>query len=194
VAPTTTPAPTPTPEPAPPGSLAIVTVDADGDPLGLEGACYTVTGATDLAPVCDGDPDDADPAAGTVRLDGLATGAYTVAQTRAPDGFVVAATASVAVAPAAVTEVDLVNLPAPAETGSLVVAATGPGGDPIGGGCYRLVGADGETVAEACDNDRSDTRNDPGRVAFAGLAAGAYTVTRRGRRRGSPKPRSGRSR
>lgn len=171
-----TPIPTPTAEPAEPGAVAITAVGEDGAPLGLPGACYAVADNGQRVRACDNDDRDADPAEGIVLIEDLAPGGYTVSQTRAPAGYVVADPVRIRVEPGTVAEVDVVNLAVPPASGSLLVTTGGPDGAAQGGACYRVLDADGDVLAAICDNGPSDLDPAPGAVGFAGLPAGSVTV------------------
>ncbi|HEU5433003.1 MAG TPA: SpaA isopeptide-forming pilin-related protein, partial [Thermomicrobiales bacterium] len=177
VAPTATTVPTvaPTETPAP-GTVEIHAVDAQGQAVDAVGACYAISGATNLAPVCDNGRDDADGRPGVVSIQGVPAGAYTVAQTTPPQGFAAARPAGVQVEPGQTARVEVVVAPLPAPTGSLVVSNIGPDGSLIGGGCFSVLDDSGNVAAQACDNDRNDRDNRAGVVGFANLDAGQYTV------------------
>ncbi|HET7093510.1 MAG TPA: carboxypeptidase-like regulatory domain-containing protein, partial [Thermomicrobiales bacterium] len=66
-APTATTAPTAAPTATPePGTIEIHAVDAQGQAVDAAGACYAISGETDLAPVCDNGRDDANDQPGVV--------------------------------------------------------------------------------------------------------------------------------
>ncbi|MCC6313552.1 MAG: hypothetical protein IT337_06030, partial [Thermomicrobiales bacterium] len=175
-----TPEATPTPPPAAPGVLVITAVGEDGNPIGLPGACYTLAGGPLLAPVCDNGVDDTDPAIGTVRIEGVPAGTYTVSQTRAPEGYLIAAPVKIAVVSQEEAAATVTNQPIPAPTGSLTIAVVGPGDTALGGACFRLTDADDAVAAEGCDNGPTDTNPAPGAIGFAGLPAGSYIVSQTG--------------
>ncbi|HEU0114069.1 MAG TPA: SpaA isopeptide-forming pilin-related protein, partial [Thermomicrobiales bacterium] len=159
-----------------PGPIEIHAVDAQGHAVEAAGACYAVTGATDLAPVCDNGRDDAEPAPGVVSIEGVPPGVYTVAQTTPPQGFAAARPTGAQVEPGQTARVEVVVAPLPAPTGSLVVSNVGPDGSLIGGGCFSVLDGNGNVAAQACDNDRADRDNRAGVVGFANLDAGQYTI------------------
>ncbi|HEX5500766.1 MAG TPA: SpaA isopeptide-forming pilin-related protein, partial [Thermomicrobiales bacterium] len=176
-APTETAVPTAAPTETPaPGTIEIHAVDAQGQAVDAAGACYAVSGATDLAPVCDNGRDDANDQPGIVNIAGVPAGSYTVAQTTPPQGFAAARPAGAEVQSGQTVRVEVVVAPLPAPTGSLVVSNTGPDGAAIGGGCFSVLDGSGNVAAQACDNDRNDRDNRAGVVGFAGLDAGQYTV------------------
>lgn len=168
--------PTATPEPAPPGSLAVTALNPDGSPVALEGFCYDLRGPVELARVCDNGPDDSDPSPGTIRVDGLPIGAWTIAQARAPQGYELAGNSRARVESDTVTDVAVTTRPVTPATGSLLVTTVDPGDSALGGACYRVLDAAGDPQAEVCDNDRRDTDNRNGAVGIAGLAAGPATI------------------
>jgi len=87
------------------GIVIVQVVDEDGTtPIG--GACLELTGPTTVQ-VCDNGPEDLDPGVGSLELDGLPAGEYTVA-VLAPDGYEPTGNpATVAIAPDQVTTVVL---------------------------------------------------------------------------------------
>ena len=164
------------PEPSEPGSLRIVSVNEQGGPIGIGGECYDVNGVEAQARVCDGSADDVDGTPGVLQLDGLPAGPYTIAQTRAPEGYQLAGATQAEVASLSLTELAVVNVAIPAATGSLSIETVDEAGNLVGGACYGVVDAVGETVSRICDGDRDDRANPRGVVEIANLPAGPATV------------------
>jgi hypothetical protein len=163
-----TPAPTETPE-AETGSLLINKVDEEGNPLA--GACFALSGAADAGPVCDNRDGDGDTADGTILINGLAEGEYTVTETTPPTGYAAAADQNVTIAagdqPATV---EFINRQTAPETGDVRISSTAQDGGPAGGGCYTV----GATAV--CDNGEGDADAAPGQVLVEGLIVGTYGV------------------
>ena len=155
------------------GAVAVAVVDLDGGEIeALPGACFGLTGAAEVAAVCDNEGGDADPAAGVVRLDGVPAGDYTLTQTRATDGFTAGADLPVTVVAGETSEVEVENAPTPPATGSLIAVVQTADGTPIGGSCVSLAGPE----TQVCDNGlESDV--ELGRIRFDGLTPGLYTLT-----------------
>ncbi|MGE3797709.1 MAG: SpaA isopeptide-forming pilin-related protein [Thermomicrobiales bacterium] len=153
----------------PAGRLAIASVDDEGNPIG--GACFGLSGAADVGPVCDNDEADLDPESGTIEIATIPTGLYTLEETTAPDGFMASAPQSVEIALDELTSVEIVHSAGTAETGSLRIRTVDADANPVGGACFSW------GSGSQCDNLSGD--NDPavGEILITGLVAGEYTVT-----------------
>ena len=78
-----------------------------------------VNGPADTGPICDDDSSDADPAVGSILINGLLEGNYTVVQQSAADGYGPAAPAAASVAVNETVTVDITNTAAAPELGSV---------------------------------------------------------------------------
>ena len=151
----------------------------DGAGAALPGACVEVyaaargqTGAA-VARACDADDGAADGAT-TVRH--LAPGEYVAVEVSAPAGYAPAPDQSFTVTGRSGFDFAAERRPlpiAPAST-SLTIYPVAARGEPLAGGCYRLVGP--ADVGPVCDGDASDTAPLPGQVRIDGLAAGEYAL------------------
>ncbi|MEJ7762424.1 MAG: SpaA isopeptide-forming pilin-related protein, partial [Thermomicrobiales bacterium] len=156
-----------------PGSVEVVILDDEGDRLA--GVCFGLTGSgeiSDIAAVCDGEDGDDAVDDGVLTISGITPGDYTLTGTRTPDGFVAVADQPVTIEPGTTTRVEVRYQATPAETGSIVVRATGPDGEPVAGACFTIA-----TPRDAtCDGDDDDAAPEDGAVRFDDLAVGDYVV------------------
>jgi len=166
---TSVPTETPTPEPTT-GDLVIDKVDENGAPVA--GACFSVDGN---AQVCDNGDGDADPAAGSIRIEGILAGDVTVTETQAPEGFLTADPQTITVPAGSEANAQFVDQLAPPPTGSFRVVKRDDGGNRIDGSCWTLTGA--ETFGPYCDNDDNDLDDRSGVIEVQNIPVGDYTLT-----------------
>lgn len=162
-------------EAALPGDLIVTLVDANGAPIG--GACFQLErDGVVVAEECD--IEDNFPFNGNTGFFGVPSGEYTLIQSTAPEGTEPAPDTQVTV-PANGEETVTVTAPAPEETpvpeGDIVVLRQDDAGNAVGGACFQLVDASGNTVGEpVCDED-GDLPDD-GRIGFFDVPAGDYQL------------------
>jgi hypothetical protein len=169
-----------------PGILIVQVVGVDGTTIG--GACLELIGAS-TASVCDDGEGDVDPSPGSIELDGLPDGEYTVT-VLPPEGFEPAGDAGTLVVLAGQVSslsitlqptgrVDVVpptTVPAgsTAEGGAVVIQLVAEDGvTPIVGACLELTGPD---VYSVCDNGEGDIDPTAGSIELDGLPNGDYIV------------------
>lgn len=78
------------------GSVQILKTDPDGNPLG--GACFELSGASDIGPVCDNGGSDTNGEDGIIAIVDVVTGDYALSETDAPEGYSIGADINMAVA------------------------------------------------------------------------------------------------
>ncbi|MFN8589922.1 MAG: SpaA isopeptide-forming pilin-related protein [Thermomicrobiales bacterium] len=182
--PTATPEPeataTPLPQqeveqPATTGGLTVINLDPDGNLIG--GGCFSVADPSGqvVAERCDNQRGDLDSSPAVIGFGGLAAGAYTLNQTRAPEGFATASALPIDVGPDGL-RVDVVSEPAKPETGAVEFATFDDAGNAVPGLCYTLAGNAG-SFGPFCDNGEGDTSTEPGVLAVSGLPTGTYEAT-----------------
>lgn len=154
------------------GMLAVVNLAPDNTLLG--GGCFNVSDAAGTVVVerCDNAPGDFDNTPGVIAFGALPAGTYTIAQTRAPQGFAPAAPVQIEHG-AAQTAVDIVSAAAEVETGTVELEAVDDEGNPAPGQCYTLTGAAGE-FGPFCDDGEGDASGEPGVLVVEGLPTGTY--------------------
>ncbi|MEZ4506746.1 MAG: SpaA isopeptide-forming pilin-related protein, partial [Thermomicrobiales bacterium] len=152
------------------GQIRILKVDQDGG-ASLGGACFTID---DGLPVCDNNTGDLDPAEGVILVDATA-GDRTVTEVTAPEGYdPVLSPQTVAVANGETAEVTFENS---AFTGSVRITKTDNSTQqPLGGACFTLQDAEGNTVGPVCDNGEGDSDPAEGIIVLQGVTAGTYDV------------------
>ncbi|MBX3072191.1 MAG: hypothetical protein KF883_16935, partial [Thermomicrobiales bacterium] len=153
----------------PTGQLVINKVDDGGN--ALAGACFSLSGAAEVGPVCDNDAADLDPANGVISIGEIPTGDYLLSETTAPAGYTGTAPVSVQITLDETATVEVVNTAELAEPGSLRIQTRDADGNPIGGACFTV-----GTVSR-CDNAAGDTDPAAGEIVVSGLLAGDYLVT-----------------
>ena len=151
------------------GSVQIQKTDLDGNPLG--GACFELSGASDIGPVCDNGGSDSNGEDGIIAIVDVEAGDYVLSETNAPDGYSIGADTNLTVAANQTTETTVVNKAEPATTGTLRIQTEDGEGTSIGGACYQVGSLD------VCDNETGDTDNTPGVIVIVGVVTGDYTVT-----------------
>src|SRR5690606_29527448 len=162
-------------EAAQPGDLIVTLVDANGTPIG--GACFQLErDGVVVAEECDSEDDF--PFNGNTGFFGVPSGEYTLIQSTAPEGTQPAPDTQGTV-PANGAETVTVTAPAPEETpvpeGDIVVLRQDDAGNAVGGACFQLIDASGNTVGEpACDED-GDLPDD-GRIGIFDVPAGDYQL------------------
>ncbi len=152
----------------PVGGLEITSVDEEGNAVG--GACFSLTGATGVGPVCDNDAADLDPELGVIQIGDIPTGEYTLAETTTPEGFTPSSPRTVVIGIDATVEVEIVHSATPVEPGSLRIRALDADGNPVGGACFAW------GTGSQCDNLAGDGDPAVGVILVTGLVAGDYTV------------------
>ena len=174
------PSETPT-ESAEAGSLVITSEDENGAPL--SGTCYSIDGPASYQ-VCDNGDGDADSADGSIRIENVAAGDYTVTETQTPDGYLPADSQDVTVESGAEGQVSfsaqLAPTPEPTETpeaatGSIAVSVVDENGDPITGACFAVSGP--SDAGPVCDNSEGDADDSDGTILIGDLLEGDYTVS-----------------
>ncbi|CAN5566421.1 hypothetical protein BH23CHL5_BH23CHL5_00970 [soil metagenome] len=164
------------------GSLSIVKTDNSTDEP-LSGACFTVSGEETVGPVCDNDASDADGTPGTVLIQGLAPGVYSIVETATPSGYTPPAgpvAENVQVAGGTVKVVDVANepegapVPLPANLGDLEIRKTNEDGAALAGACFSLIGD--TTVGPVCDGQEGDSSLQDGTISISGIPAGDYLL------------------
>jgi uncharacterized surface anchored protein len=101
-------------------------VDSTNRPLG--GACVELRGSEHFPQICDNETGDADPTAGSLDIENVAPGAYTLLPTRAPNGYQAAPspTVQLTVPPGGLTTAQLVFQPISAATATPQATPTLP--------------------------------------------------------------------
>lgn len=161
------PVPTQTEEPEV-GAVSIV-VTGDGG-ASIPAGCFTLTGPTDAGPVCDNDDSDGDDTDGTILVEGLPVGSYTVVQQSAADGYSPAGPAAAEVTANETVTVTISDTLAEPETGTIRATISDSDGNPLGGACVTVAGN------EICDNSSDDNDPAPGVIEITGQAVGTYSV------------------
>ena len=166
---TTVPTETPTPEPTT-GDLVIGKADPDGAPLA--GACFSIDGN---AAICDNGDGDADPADGSIRIEGILAGDVTVTESQAPEGYLTADPQTVTIPAGGEASAQFVDQPAPPPDGSFRVVKRNADGNRIDGSCWTLTGA--QNLGPFCDNDDNDLDTREGVIEIENIPVGDYTLT-----------------
>ncbi|MEZ4500870.1 MAG: SpaA isopeptide-forming pilin-related protein [Thermomicrobiales bacterium] len=144
------------------GSISIAKIDEEGTPIG--GACFVV-GEQE---VCDNAEADASVEPGIIQVDGLRTGAVTIAESVAPEGFNLDPNPQTVDVLGEVTSVSFVNT---VITGSLIINKTDENGAFLEGSCFIV------NDVEFCDNGDGDENPETGSIQISGLPPGDVTIT-----------------
>ncbi|MGH2532195.1 MAG: MSCRAMM family protein [Thermomicrobiales bacterium] len=163
-----TPTSEPTEEPAL-GQVVITKTNQDGDPLG--GACFALSGPSEIGPICDNQGGDQSGDEGTILIPDVPAGDYVVTETQAPEGFSAGPPQEITVAEGETATVTFENVETPPAIGSVRIVSTGPDDAPAGGGTYEVDGV------EVTDNGAGDGDAAPGVIQIDGLQVGQYDVT-----------------
>jgi len=161
-----------------PGDLIVTLQDTDGNPLG--GACFELLRGDDVvAEACD--TTDQFPNNGNSGFFGVPAGTYTLRQSTTPESSTTVDDREVEIRPnQEVTETIEVGQDDAATTaavtnGDVVVLRQDAEGNPVGGACFELVGAEGTVIGQqVCDED-GDVADD-GRTGFFDIPAGPATL------------------
>ncbi|HEY7033314.1 MAG TPA: SpaA isopeptide-forming pilin-related protein, partial [Thermomicrobiales bacterium] len=178
----------------------IATEDGSVPPAGT---CLMLTGPATYQACDTADGGDADPTTGSIEIDNVPPGDYTLTVTP-PAGYeLVDAPASVTVsagtfAPVTVTlraaatpptggsptteetatetpTEEVTTAASPSAVGYVLATITDEGGaNPVGGACLHLTGP---ATYDACDDQQGDADSTPGTIEIDGVATGDYTVT-----------------
>ncbi len=163
---------------APPatGGVRLTVNDANGQPA--EGGCVALTHDSDqLGPFCDNNDDDGDPAAGIILLTDLPTGSYEAVQTEPAPAEAQAVSAQQAFTIRANRTIEvIIIIVLPPTTGDLLVVARDERNRLLGDACFAVVGADGGTTTEICDNDGNDGDGNTGSIRFDAIGTGSFTL------------------
>lgn len=154
------------------GDLLVAKRDEQGRPL--TGSCFAlIDGDGDaIAEVCDGDGNDGDGNEGQLRFDEIPNGDYTLAERRAPEGYLGAEDQAVTISGGRLRRATVANEPLP-EAASLTVVTVDEAGGELTGACYALLRGAGQ-IGPICD--AGDDGGDDGRTVFADLEAGSLIL------------------
>ena len=152
------------PQPEQTGTVEVGIVDATGQPVD---ACVDLFGDTGAFVACDDEDDDPDDRPGQVRFEAVPVGTYTVELFDLAEGIEAPAAQTVEVSAGEITAVEFAIAAGP---GTLVILVEDEEGQPLGGTCFTIAGAEA-TLTDVCD------QGDDGRLTFPDLLAGEYTVT-----------------
>lgn len=157
---------------AAPGRLNVIKVAAAEPSVRLEGACFSLEGATTYGPFCDSDDLNDD---GRTVFNNVTPGTYRLVETEAPSGYDPAPNREVTINPGVTLQLTIQNeeTPPPPEAGTLVVNKVNGDGETLAGGCFRLFDGDTPVTAEICDI--TDGTND-GRIVFENVPVGTWTL------------------
>ncbi len=161
------------PVPVENGAVEITKTDENNELLG--GACFGLTGPSEVAPVCDNADGDADNETGVILIEDVAAGEYTVNEATVPTGYQAAAPTPVTVVEGETAELTVQNLLVPPAVGSVTVLAQGTDSAPVPDACYSVTG--GGFSAEICDNAPNDPDSTIGSIGFDIVPAVEVTVT-----------------
>ena len=155
-----------------PGRLYVIKVDADDPSIRLDDACFSLRGASNYGPFCDGDDLSVD---GRTVFNNVTPGTYTLVETQAPAGYDPAPDREVTINPAMTLQLTVENseTPPPPEAGTLVVHKVDANSDPLAGGCFRLFDGNTPVTGQVCDI--TDGTNDA-RIVFENVPAGTWTL------------------
>ena len=157
------------------GSLIIQRANEQGGRVA--GACFQLeanAGGAVTGPVCDNGTGDADGAAGTIRINDLAAGTYTLSETTTPDGVETPEDQDVDVDAGETTRVTIQTDDSEPPFGTLRVRFEDANGDAVSGACVNVTNPAGE-FGPFCD-DRFDGVND-GVTVIPQVESGENTVT-----------------
>jgi len=149
--------------PPPQRTGAVRVFKTDGNGQALAGSCFAVVdgnGQT-IASACDND-DNADD--GTILMEGVAVGNFTLRETRRPSAdYETAADVAIQVSEGRTADVTVQNQ---LRAGGILIRKTDPNGVALADACFDL----------AEDNAAASCTDDTGQLLFSGLAPGTYTV------------------
>ncbi|MEJ7839241.1 MAG: SpaA isopeptide-forming pilin-related protein, partial [Thermomicrobiales bacterium] len=151
------------------GSI-LVSLTEDEAPLAVEGSCVTIDDL-DLV-ICDNGDGDTDPAVGSILVENVPFGTYSVTVSTAPDGYLLPETAGTADVNSA-DEPALASIPLeiePTAIGNIAIVATDDADAPLAGACFTLANAE-TTYGPLCDDDADGTTN------FTEIPVGTWTLT-----------------
>ena len=155
------------------GSVAWNKVDGKGE--ALEGSEWKLTGpAGDVAVVDNGDADE-DPAAGALKVSGLALGDYSLVETKAPVGYELDSTVhKVKITAGDGENVTFGKIENKQILGEIDWSKTDPDGIALAGSEWLLDGPNGKITV--VDNGANDVDPEDGILKVTGLAWGTYTL------------------
>jgi uncharacterized surface anchored protein len=164
------------------GAVDVAVTDQDG--FAIIGACVQIDGPVS-GEICDNGDGDANGQDGLIRIENLPDGDYTVSVSQLPEGFDPAPPSNVSITGGQTADAVLISggaveeeptaTEAPA-TGSLLIRKYDPERASLPGSCFTLTDTSGNEIT-ACDNQDGDTDDRDGRIRFADLTPGDYTVT-----------------
>ncbi|MFC1969666.1 collagen binding domain-containing protein, partial [Chloroflexota bacterium] len=158
--------------------------EATGELLG--GACFNITpdptsaDLTGTLEVCDNDSNDADATNGTIRVENVTCGNYTITESSAPLGYVIATgSQNVTVVHNSTENVTFNNTPC---EGEIEIKKFGEDtGELLGGACFNITpdptSADLTGTLEVCDNDGNDADATNGTIKLENVPCGNYNIT-----------------
>jgi uncharacterized repeat protein (TIGR01451 family) len=148
---------------------------ADGS--ALAGSQWTLTGPDGKSvTVVDNGENDADDTAGSLKVSGLAWGAYKLVEAKAPTGYTLDSTSHAFTVDAGDLSVDLGKITNARATGSVSWSKTDKAdGSALAGSQWTLTGPDGKSVT-VVDNGENDADDTAGSLKVSGLAWGAYKL------------------
>ncbi len=156
------------------GSLLVRKTDEAGQLLA--GSCFALLRDNrSLYTLCDNDANDGNRAAGIMLLGTIAPGTYTLRETQAPAGYLVANDQQVEITANQRNQVTVINpLAPPAErTGDLRLFKIDTRGRALAGSCFALIDGAGQLMRPTCDADDSA---DNGVILMEGVGIGDYTL------------------
>jgi len=167
------------------GEIEIYKKDDEGEPLG--GACFNITpdpsGQTGTLEVCDDDANDAaNTTDGTIKLENVPCGNYTITESKAPFGYVIATESqNVTVTNNVTANVTFNNTPC---TGEIEIKKLDESGAVINmtGACFKIsddpYNATATEPLEVCDNDENDADNTTaGVILLVNIPPGSYNIS-----------------
>jgi WD40 repeat protein len=155
------------------GGIIITKRDPDKKPVA--GSCFALLDNKEkqIASACDQGDGDVDPNPGTIQINGIPPGQYTLRETLVPVGYLAAPDEIVGIvggksfAKEVIDKVDTT-------TGAILINKVDAAGTPVEGACFDVL-ASATPVAVACDGGQGDADPKAGQIRIE-VSPGSYTV------------------
>jgi Tol biopolymer transport system component len=155
------------------GGIIITKRDPNKKPVA--GSCFALLDKKEkqIAAACDQGDGDVDPNPGTIQINGIPPGPYTLRETLVPVGYLAAPDQVVGIiggksfAQEVIDQIDT-------STGTILINKVDAAGTPLAGACFDVL-SEATPVAVACDGGQGDADPEAGQIRIE-VAPGSYTI------------------